>query len=144
MQYFCEVLINRPREEVIKLLDDAANLTRWMEGLQSFEHLSGEPGQPGAKSRLVFDHKGSRLEMMETIITKNFPEEFSGTYETKGIVNMVNNNFYEDGTERTRWVSKNEFQFSGLMNLMTVFMGNAFPKQTKLHMDNFKKFAENT
>ena len=143
MQYSCEVLINLPREEVIKLFDDADNMRRWMEGLQSFEHQSGEPRQPGAKSRLVFDHNGRRLEMVETIITRNLPKEFSGTYETQGIINKVNNNFYEDGTNRTRWVSKNEFQFSGLMNLTVVFMRNAFPNQTKLHMDNFKKFAEN-
>ncbi len=142
MHYSCEVLINLPREKVIKLFDDAGNLKKWMEGLESFEHLSGEPGQPGAESQLTFDHKGHRLEMIETIRERNLPELYAGTYTTRGVINEVINHFYEDGTDRTRWVSENEFQFNGLMKLMVFFMRNAFPKQTKFHMENFKKFAE--
>lgn len=143
MQYSCEVLINLPREKVVEIYDNSDNLKKWMEGLQSFEHLNGEPGHPGAKSRLIFDHKGRRLEMIETIIKRNLPEEYSGTYETQGVVNKVINHFYEDGMDRTRWVSENKFQFTGLMKLTAFFTNNAFPKQTKFHMDNFKNFAEN-
>ena len=53
MKYTREVVIDLPRDRVIELFDDADNLPKWQEGLQRFEHVSGEPGQPGAKSRLV-------------------------------------------------------------------------------------------
>ena len=65
MKYTREVVIDLPRERVIELFDDADNLTKWQEGLQAFEHVSGEPGQPGAKSRLVYDYRGRRFEMTE-------------------------------------------------------------------------------
>ena len=42
MKYTCKLVINLPRERVVELFDDPDNLPRWMEGLQSFEHLSGE------------------------------------------------------------------------------------------------------
>ena len=142
MKYSCEVAINLPRERVIQLFDNADNLKKWMDGLESFEHISGDPGQPGAESRLVFDHKGRRLEMIETIVSRNLPDEYSGTYITRGVINTVKNQFNEDGHDRTIWVSENEFQFSGLMKLMIFFMRSAFPKQTKFQMENFKKFAE--
>jgi hypothetical protein len=135
-------MINLPREKVVRLFDNPDNLSKWMDGLQVFDHISGKQGQPGAKSRLVFDHRGRRLEMIETILSRNLPEEFSGTYETKGVFNKVVNYFYEAGPERTRWVAQNDFQFSGLMNLMALFMRSAFPKQTQKHMENFKLFAE--
>ncbi|MFQ5507583.1 MAG: SRPBCC family protein [Planctomycetota bacterium] len=51
--YTVEVDIDLPRERVIELFDNADNLYKWQPGLQSFEHLSGEPGQPGASSRMV-------------------------------------------------------------------------------------------
>ena len=54
MKYTTEIEIEKPIEKVIELFDNPDNLKKWMEGLQSFEHLSGTPGQPGAKSRLFF------------------------------------------------------------------------------------------
>jgi hypothetical protein len=144
MQFSCETYINLPREKVIHLFDNPENLDKWMEGLQSVDHISGRQGYPGAKSRMVFNNEGRRLELIETILSRNLPEEFSGFYETKGIINKVANYFYEEGPERTRWVAENEFQFSGLMNLMSIFIRSAFPKQTQRHMENFKNFAENS
>ena len=52
MKYINEIEIDRPIENVVGLFDDPANMDKWMEGLQSFEHISGTPGQPGAKSRM--------------------------------------------------------------------------------------------
>lgn len=49
MKYESELVIDLPRERVIELFDNPDNLPKWQEGLQSFEHISGEVGQPGAK-----------------------------------------------------------------------------------------------
>ncbi len=46
--------IDLPRYRVIALFDSPENLFKWQTGLQSFERLSGEPGHPGGKSKLVF------------------------------------------------------------------------------------------
>jgi uncharacterized membrane protein len=80
MQFKAESVINQPVNKVIELFDDSDNLPKWMEGLQSFEHLSGTQGQPGAKSRLVFIINGKQFELFETITARNLPSEFSGTY----------------------------------------------------------------
>ena len=142
MKYTSEIVVNLPRDRVIELFDDPDNLKEWQPGLQSFEHVSGEQGQPGAKSRLVFNEGGRRIEMIETISRRDLPEEFSGTYETKGAKNWITNRFFEDGPDRTRWVAANEFQFSGFMRVMAVFMRGAFPRQSLEFMELFKKFAE--
>lgn len=142
MKYTCELVVNVPRERMIELFDNPDNLSKWQPGLVSFEHQSGEPGRPGAKSKLLFDMNGRKVEMIETITARNLPDEFSGTYEAKGVHNLNENYFHEDGPDRTRWVLDTEFQFSGFMKIMAFFMGGAFRKQTMEHMENFKKFAE--
>lgn len=142
MKYRCEIPIELPRDRVIALFDDPDNLPKWQPGLYSFEHLSGEVGQPGARSRLLFDQNRRRIEMIETITVRNLPDEFSGMYETKGVKNWVVNRFYEVGPRRTRWVSENEFRFCGLMAIMGFFMRGTFPKQTQEFMSYFKEFAE--
>jgi len=117
-------------------------MSKWQPGLQSFEHVSGEPGQPGAKSRLVYDMNGRRIEMVETITSRNLPDEFSGTYDAKGVHNVVTNRFYAEGPDRTRWVTENEFSFSGLMIVFALVMRGSFRKQTLADMQRFKAFAE--
>ena len=142
MKYTCELVVNVPRDQMLALFDDPDNLPKWQPGLISFTHTSGEAGQPGAKSTLLYDMNGRKVEMVETILTRNLPDEFSGTYEAQGVYNVNENHFYEDGPDRTRWVLDTEFQFSGFMKIMAIFMGGVFRKQTMEHMTNFKKFAE--
>jgi len=141
MKYTTEVTINLPRQRMIELFDDPANLSKWQPGLKSFEPISGQPGQPGAKSRLVYDMEGRIVEMIETVTVRALPDEFSGTYEAAGVWNGMVNHFYEDGNQ-TRWVAEVDFRFSGFMALMSLFMGGTFRKQTRETMEHFKTFAE--
>jgi uncharacterized protein YndB with AHSA1/START domain len=142
MKYNSEVVIDLPRQRVVELFDNPDNLAKWQPGLQSFEPLGGEAGQPGAKSRLVYDMNGRRVEMTETIVRRDLPDEFSATYEAKGVMNWIESRFYEAGPEGTRWVMGNEFKFSGLMMFMGIFMRGAIRKQTLEDMNRFKAFAE--
>ena len=80
--------------------------------------------------------------MIETVLAKNLPEEFSGTYEAKGVWNRVDNHFYEEGVNKTRWVLESEFKFKGYMAIMALIMPGAFKKQTLKEMGHFKQFVE--
>jgi len=142
MKYTTEIEINQPVNKVIELFDNPDNMKLWMEGLQSFEPLSGTPGQPGAKSRLKFKMGKREIEIIETITTRNLPEEFSGTYEAKGVFNIVSNKFIPISGTKTKFVADHEFQFSGIMKVMGILMPGAFKKQSMKYLEKFKEFAE--
>lgn len=142
MKYTTEIEINKPIETVINLFDNPDNMDKWMEGLQSFEHLSGEPGQPGAKSRLKFKMGSREIEMIETITVRDLPREFSGTYEAKGVLNIVKNKFEKISDSKTKYISEQEFEFSGFMKLIAFLMPGAFKKQSMKYLKDFKRFAE--
>ena len=142
MKYSTEIEIDRPIGKVIELFDNADNLKKWMEGLQSFEHISGTPGQPGAKSRLKFKMGKREMEMIETITTRNLPDEFSGTYEANGAYNIVKNRFIKLSDTRTKYITEHEFQFNGFMKIIAFLMPGAFKKQSMKYMVAFKSFAE--
>lgn len=142
MKYSHEIVIDLPRERVIELFDNPDNMAKWQEGFVSFEHVSGNPGHPRAKSRLLYKMGKREVEMIETITVRKLPQEFSGTYEAKGVWNEVQNFFHEEGIGKTRWVTENEFQFKGFMKIIAFFMPGAFKKQSYKYMEDFKKFAE--
>ncbi len=142
MKYTTDIEIDLPVQRVVELFDNPENLKQWMEGLQSFEHLSGTPGQPGAKSRLRFKMGSREVEMVETITVRNLPQEFSGTYEAKGVVNKSTHRFIPLGDKKTKYVSEQEFDLAGIMKFVAMAMPGAFKKQSLKYQQAFKRFAE--
>ncbi len=143
MKYTTEIEINQPVNKVVELFDNSDNLKKWMKGLQSFEPISGTPGQPGAKSKLKFKMGSREIEMIETVTVRNLPSEFSGTYEAKGVFNIVTNRFIAVPGNKTRYVSEQEFRLTGFMKIMGWLMPGAFKKQSLKYLQDFKAFAEN-
>jgi hypothetical protein len=142
MKFSVSIDIDLPRDDVIALFDNPENLPKWQKGLQSFEPISGTPGEPGARSRLVFQMGDRRIEMTETVTKRNLPDEFNGTYDTEGVFSVVNNRFESVGPNKTKWVSENEIRFSGYMKVLGLLMKGTFSKHSLQFMQDFKAFAE--
>jgi hypothetical protein len=142
MKYTSEIEINLPREKVIELFDNKANLKHWQEGLQSFEHLSGDPGTIGSKYTLKYKMGKRNIEMTETIL-KRESSNFDFLYEAKGVWNEVKNSFSEIDQNQTKWTIENDFRGKGMMAIMLFLMPSMFKKQTMKFMNSFKKFTEN-
>ena len=142
MKYTSEIEINKPVDKVVELFDNHENMYKWMEGLQSFEHISGKPGQVGAKSRLKFKMGKREMEMIETITVRNLPDEFSGIYEAKGSYNSVKNRFIALPGNKTKYINEQEFKFNGAMKMIAFLMPGAFKKQSMKYLVAFKSFVE--
>ena len=142
MKYTNDVIIELPREKVLALFDNEENMFKWQPELISFEHVSGTKGEEGAKSNLLYKMGKREVEMVETIIKKNLPDEFNFTYEAKDVWNEMKNTFDEIGPSQTRWTSHSEFRFSGFMKIIGFLMPGSFKKQSQLALDRFKAFAE--
>ena len=143
MRYTTEVTIGLPRAKVVELFDSTENLYKWQAGLKAIEPISGTRGQPGATSRMVFHEGDERVELIETITSRNLPNELAVTYESKGIINHMDYQFHEEEEEeKTRVVVVSEYRFSGFMKLVAPFMGDAFTRETASQMSAFKEFAE--
>jgi carbon monoxide dehydrogenase subunit G len=144
MKYTTEIVINLPREEVIKKLDNPENMKHWQRGLVNYEILRGSPGTEGAQMKLIYKMGKRDMVLTETIIKNNFPEEFHATYDTKGVHNVQQNYFTEIESGKTKWTSESEFQFAGFgMKMMGFLMPGAFKKQSLKYLTDFKNFAEN-
>ncbi len=135
--------IDKPLDQVIELFDSFENLQQWQPELISYEHLSGESGQPGAKTKLFYKMGKREFEMIETVIARDLPKVFTGTYETTGMTNYIENSFEALDEGSTRWHSRVDYRMTSLpMKIMGFFMKKNFPKQSYLFMERFKAFAE--
>jgi uncharacterized membrane protein len=142
MNFTTQVVIQLPRPRVIELVSDPGNLPQWQPGIMSVELIEGERNTVGARSRVEFDFRGFRLEMIETITAYSPPDMFAARYEARGVRNAVENRFFADGPAKTRWVLSNNFSFSGLMSFVSPFVRDSVPQQNRDAMQRFKAFAE--
>ena len=141
--YTVEIEIERSRDDVIELFNSADNLFFWQTGLQSFKHISGNPGEVGAVSLLTYQNGKHNIELTETITHVNLPEEFDGTYEWKSGMNTLVNRFEELGPNRTKWISTCSYEFRSIgLKLMGMLMPGMFKKQNMAFLKNFKAFCE--
>ncbi len=143
MKYSKEIIIDLPREEVLAKLEDPNNFKHWQEGFVSYKHISGKPGEDQARSKLKYKMGKREIEMVETITKNSLPNKLFLTYQAQGVYNIQKNFFEDIDGKSTRWISDNEFEFSGFMKIIAFLMPGSFKKQSYKYMVDFKAFAEN-
>ena len=143
MKYTCSVVINAPITKVVRLWQDEKYFHKWQEGFQSIEHISGELNAVGAKSKIIIVGK-QRIELIETIISNNLPEEKIGLYEHIHMTNTQASRFLAVDKNTTEYTSEVEYtKFNGIMiKVMAKLFPGQFKKQSQKWMENFKSFIE--
>ena len=146
MKFNCSVTIDAPIDKVLDLFVDTENLKEWQDGFVRMEHQSGNPGEPGAKSLMVYNINNREIELIETIEVNNLPEEFTAVYEAKTMVNTMTSRFVDLMDGRTRYDAwLHYYQFNGLMpKIMAFLMPGMFRKQTLKWLFQFRDFVEKT
>ncbi|NNE27423.1 MAG: SRPBCC family protein [Saprospiraceae bacterium] len=144
MKFKCSVIINKPLDEVVALFKDPDNLKHWQDGFQSYEPLSGAPGEPGSKSAFVYQQGKNRIELEETIEVNDLPDEFTADYVHTHMSNKMTNHFESLPGGQTLYEAYIDYyKLNGWMiKLMVKLFPGMFKKQTQKWLDQFKKFAE--
>ena len=142
MKYTLQLDIAIPRSQVVALYDNPDNWSRWQSGFVESEHISGQPRQEGAKTKLIQKVGGRTTEIIETIEATNLPDELRCIYEAKGVWNRVVNRFSEIDPAKTRWEFETEFRCTGVVRIMSLLMPGMFRKASLKEMLSFKAFAE--
>ena len=142
MKAIVEIIIDKPKERVVELFDNMDNLKKWQGGFIDYEDIDGIKGTKGARTRLRYEQKGKKIEMVETIISNNLPDEFIASFNVQGSESVIINKFFDEGPNRTKMYSNSDFKLKGFMKLLAPLMKNQFKKQIQQDLANFKQFVE--
>lgn len=92
MKSVVELEINAPKHRVAALFADPNNNTRWMDDLEKIEPISGEPGMPGSKYRMV-QSQPRKVTFIATVTSRNLPDESALQLEAPNVVVSVTDKF---------------------------------------------------
>lgn len=135
-------IIDASPDFVWAMFDNPDNLSRWQPTLKSFTHKSGEPGQPGAVSELVYDENGKKVVMTETVTERRKPHFMAGTYDNARANSLIVNHFEAIDDETTRFVCYSNMHFKGIMKIMSLFVANSIRKRVEADLNRFKLLVE--
>ena len=82
MKYTLSNTINRPMAEVMQKFKDPGRVKHWMEGLEKIEHISGVPGEVGARERFLFFEQGQSNENLRDHLEQNLPRQIKFGYQS--------------------------------------------------------------
>ncbi len=142
LSFTTEVVLERPIRDVWRAFDSVENMKVWQPTLQSFETVSGTPGQPGAVSRLTYLEGKRRIVLTESITERREPEYFAGSYDRGMAENRIANHFVAVDPTRTQWRMECEFVFRGFWKLLTPLFRGAIEKRTRQDVHRFKECLE--
>jgi hypothetical protein len=141
MKSVVELEINASQERVAELFANPENNTRWMDDLERYEPISGEPGMPGSTYRLV--PKKGNMTFVATVITRNLPAELQLRLDASNVTVSVKGTLMPLSAEKTRLLSEEVFRFKGFFNKIFGFLAQSSIKKVhRHHMESFKRFAE--
>ncbi len=144
MKFLCTSTINAPLQRVVDLFTQIELYPKWFIGFCSYEQLSGNFGEEGAKAKIIFKAGKNELEITETILVNNLPHEKTMLSEHKHMINTMKNTFEAIDKNTTRYTTEIEYtQFIGFMpKLLSVLMPSIFKKGTQKMVKQFKSFVE--
>lgn len=133
--------IKAPRKKVVELFNNVEHYPQWFASFVSYEQLSGSYAEVGAKARVMFKNN---MEITETILVNNLPQEKTMLSEHKHMTNTMKNTFYVIDDNTTRYTVEIEYtKFVGFMpKLMAKLFPGIFKNGTKKMVEQFKQFAE--
>ncbi len=145
MKFEGHINIDESIETVTKLFADPKFLGEYQEGFVKKELKSGEPGQPGAVSKMYYQNRKHEMELTETIISNKLPNSFEAFYHHKHMDNTMKCEFSELGPKKTRYKVKVDYtRIDWVMpKLMVTLFPGMFRKPARKWMENFKQFVEN-
>ena len=140
MTFSCDININAPVNEVVTIFKNPDHLKYYQDGFISKQLISGEEGTVGAVSNMVY----KKLELKETILISDLPDEFMARYEHKHMTNTMKVMFPPISDQKTRYTSEIDYtKFNGLfIKLIARLFPGMFKKQVYKWMTQFKDYIE--
>lgn len=133
--------IDAPRDSVAERYADPRNNDRWMNELERYEALSGEPGVAGSRYRLISDQP--HLNFVVTVVERHLPDSVKLRLEAPSLSVDIHVTFADLRGERTRLESTEVFRFKGLFGrAMSLFARKSIHAAHLQRMKAFKAYAE--
>ena len=144
MKHQGSIDINKPQDVVAECFINPEYLKEYQDGFLRKELVSGKPAEVGAISKMYYEYGKNEMELTETVVANNLPNDFEAFYHHKHMDNTMKCKFTPLDDNKTRY--EYEFEYTRINWVMPRLMAILFPsmykKPAEKWMNQFKAFVE--
>jgi len=148
MKLDCEVIVNKPLQEVWDYTNNPDNLTKWLNDFVRYEHLTGDMNAPkiGDTSKHTYDQNGKEFSMEETITAYNPPHHIKLFMTSSWFDMEIVNNFEAINPEQTKIFAGADFVRVGWIMKVMLFFSSTKKMQAdhESQINKLKQLIEST
>ena len=144
MKHQGSIDINKPQGVVAECFINPEYLKEYQDGFLRKELVSGKPAEVGTISKMYYEYGKNEMELTETVVANNLPNDFEAFYHHKHMDNTMKCKFTPLDDNKTRY--EYEFEYTRINWVMPRLMAILFPsmykKPAEKWMNQFKAFVE--
>ena len=142
MKFQSEIIINKSVKEVYNFTINPKNLSRWVDGFESFKQISGKSRKIGSVGIQIYYDNDGRLEVHEEVIEHQPGKNLKTYLSHKNMETTLNLRFLDQG-KSTKLIAEVDVRLKPLLsNLTAPFVKTPMRKQQLADLKRLKRFLE--
>lgn len=137
-----EVVVDRPIDEVARVLSDPETSLAWHRDLVSATVKRGTAGKPGVVTELVYSDKGRKFKVEEELVSLDLPAAAVTVYKGPGMKHRLTTSLEDLGDGKTKVTVENEIKLSGVAKLAGPVIGMGTRGQMETRARDLKRYLE--
>lgn len=142
MKFSSEVIINRSTKEVYRFAVSHKNLSRWIDGFESYKSIKGRNRGKGSTATHIYKDSAGKLEVHEEVLDLVPEKSFKSRLSHKNMDTILEFRFLDQGSS-TKVVTDTHVKLKpAVFNLFSFFMKGQMKKQQQTDLRRLKHLVE--
>lgn len=142
MKFSSEIIINSPTKEVFRYATSHKNLSRWLDGFQSFKATKGRNRGKGSTAILIYQDAAGKLEVNEEVLDVVPNKSFKTRLYHKNMDTVLELRFLDQGESTKVFTDTHVKLKPPIFNLFSFFMKGQMMKQQQGDLRRLKNAIE--
>jgi uncharacterized protein YndB with AHSA1/START domain len=142
MEFRSEIIINRSVKEVFRFTTSSKNLSRWVDGFQTFRSIKGRNRGERSIATHIYKDSAGILEVHEEVIEIIADKLFKSRLTHKNMDTVLALRFLDQGSG-TKIITEAQVKLKpAIFNLFSLFMKGQMKKQQQADLRRLKQVIE--
>lgn len=142
MKFHSEIIINQPIKEVFRFSTSHKNLSRWVDGFQTYKSIKGRNRGEGSTATHIYKDSAGILEVHEEVLEIVPAKLFKSRLTHKNMDTVLVLRFLDQG-DSTKIITEAQVKLKpAVFNLFSLFMKGQMRKQQQADLRRLKQVME--
>lgn len=141
--YTCQVLVDKPLQQVFTVFNDTAKIKNWIPEIKSLKVITTTPNRIGSVYEMVANNRGQEITMTESVLEYEENKKVSHYVDAQNMLKTDRYTFFSE-SGKTKIILQSSCQSNSyIISCIFPYSKGIFKEIDQGHLNNFKEYIEN-